>query len=128
MTTNTSALARDWLDAKSQEEAARKRRYEIEAELTDALDAKDEGSITHDLDGYKVTLTQPVSRKVDPKMWAMVSKDCPRELHPIKTKIEADAAGMKWLAENQPDVWRKIATAFETKPGKIGVKVVRVEG
>ena len=123
---NVTGLAQSWLDAKAQEEAANKRRLAIEAELCEALETKGEGSITHDVGGYKVTLTQPVTRKVDPKMWAMVAKDCPRELHPIKTKIEADAAGMKWLAENQPNVWRKIATAFETKPGKVGVKVVRV--
>jgi hypothetical protein len=126
MKDNVSALARDWLDAKSEETAANKKRLIIEKQLTQALDAKSEASITHEIEGYKVTLTQPVTRKLDPKMWDMVAKDCPKGVEPIKTKMEADPAGMKWLAENMPEVWRKIAPAFETKPGKVGVKVVEV--
>jgi len=57
----------------------------------------------------------------------MVKDRIPTALHPIKVKIEADAAGMKWLANNDPDMWAKVAEAFETRPGKIGVKVWRVQ-
>jgi hypothetical protein len=41
-------------------------------------------------------------------------------------KLEADATGCKWLADNEPAIWRKIAQAFETKPGKVSVKVEAV--
>jgi len=120
---NTAALARDWLDAKRAETEAQARRYKIEAQLAEAFETKTEGAITHKIEGYKITLTQPVARKVDPRAWASVMKGCPAPLRPVKTKLEADGPGCKWLAENEPDIWRKIAAAFETKPGKIGVKV-----
>jgi hypothetical protein len=124
---NIDALARDWLDAKSDEQKANARRLKIEKELTAALDAKDEGSITQKLDGYKVTLTQPVRRSVDAEMWESVKYKIPEEMRPVKTKLEADASGMKWLAENEPSFWAAVAPAFTTKPGKISVKVEAME-
>lgn len=120
---NITTLARDWLDAKSAEQDAQKRRYAIEAQMAQALETKTEGAITHKLDGYKVTLTQPVARKLDARKWAMVKDKCPADLQPVKVKIEPDVTGCKWLASNEPGIWRDIADAFETKPGKIGVKV-----
>lgn len=124
---NIDALARDWIIAKQEEDAARVRRVKIEGELTAALEAKEEGSITHKLDGYKVTLTQPVTRKLIESEWNKVRGECPMELWPVKTKLEADATGLKWLAANEPKYLRKIASAFESKKGKIGVKVQEME-
>lgn len=124
---NIDALARDWLESKSDEQKATTRRLAIEKEITAALEAKDEGSITHKLDEYKVTLTQPVTRKVDEKMWAGVKHKIPEQLRPVKTKLEADASGMKWLAENEPKFWAAVAPAFTTKAGKISVKVEKLE-
>lgn len=126
MSSNLSALARDWLEAKQRETQAQAERIKIEEQLSSALDAKQEGSVTHKIDGYKVTLTQPVTRKVDPKVWATVENKCPEALRPIKTKIEPDVTGIKWLMDNQPSTWAKIAPAFESKKGKIGVKVEKV--
>ena len=73
-----------------------------------------------------MTLTQPVSRKFDSAEWFKVEHFCPPDIQPVKLKLEVDASGCKWLAENEPEIWRKIAPAFETKPGKIGVKVEAV--
>ena len=68
--TNIEALCRDWLDAKRQENAANKRRIEVEEQMAQALDVPDEGSKTHKLEGFKVTVTQPVERKLDEAAWA----------------------------------------------------------
>jgi len=124
---NIDGLLADWLDAKAEEQKAQAMRYKIEAQIAAAFDTKPEGAITHKTELHKVTLTQPVSRKIDLRKWEMVKDRLPVALHPIKVKIEADAAGMKWLAEHEPELWAKVAEAFETKPGKIGVKVERVE-
>jgi len=124
MTDNVSTLARDWLMAKSKEAAANRRRLLIEEQIISAFEVKSEGSITHQIDGYKVTLTQPISRKVDADAWGKVASLCPVAMHPVKTKIEADGPGIKWLMENEPTIWGKISLAFEAKPGKVGVAVV----
>lgn len=124
--TNVQALARDWLEAKRAENAANAARIKIEEELAQALDVPDEGSKTHKIDGFKITVTQPVSRKLDAVVWEKVKKHVSPEMAPVKVKLEADATGCKWLAANDAKTWRKIAEAFETKPGKIGFKVEEV--
>jgi hypothetical protein len=124
--TNVQALARDWLDAKRAENAANAARIKIEEQLAEALDVPDEGSKTHKIDGFKVTLTQPVTRKLDASAWENVKHHVSPDMAPVKVKLEADVFGCKWLAVNDATTWRKIASAFETKPGKIGVKVEEV--
>ena len=124
---NIDALAAGWLEAKAAEVAANKRRMDIEAQLTEALDVKDEGSKTHKLTNYKVTLKQPVYRKVDADEWERVRGAVPEMLRPVKTKVEADPAGMKWLAEHHPALWAKIASAFTTTKGKVGVEVTKIQ-
>lgn len=120
---NLDNLLADWIEAKRAETLANRKRLAIEEQIVEAMDVPSEGSKTHKLDNYKVTLTQPVARKLDIMAWDKVRDLCPADMQPIKVKVEADAAGCKWLAQNDPDLWAKIATAFETKPGKVGVKV-----
>jgi hypothetical protein len=121
--TNLQGLARDWLEAKRAETAANKRRVAIEAQLSEALEVPAEGSKTHHIEGFKIVLTQPVKRNLDEVAWEQVKRMVPANPRPVKMKLEADGTGCKYLAENEPELWRKIAVAFETKPGKIGVKV-----
>ena len=120
---NVDGLAAEWLQLKAQEKEIIAKRHAIEAQITKALDAKDEGTISHKLDQHKVTLTQPVTRKVDAVQWDKVKDKIPENMHPIKVSISADAVGCRYLAEKEPVLWRKVAKAFETKQGKIGVKV-----
>lgn len=123
---NIDTLARDWLEAKRAEAEAQKRRYAIEAQMCEALEVPDEGSKTHKLDRYKVTVTQPVTRKLDEAVWFQVKDKLPEHLHPVKVKLEADATGCKYLANKEPKLWRAVAKAFETKPGKVGFKVEEI--
>lgn len=123
---NREALCAEWLEAKRAETAANRRRIEIETQLAQCFDVPDEGSKTHKLDSYKITLTQPVTRKVDEAAWDQVKRSVPPALRPVKMKLEADTTGCKYLRDKEPEIWARIATAFETKPGKIGVKVEAV--
>ena len=120
---NLDILAADWLSIKAEETALTKKRHAIEEQLNAALEAKDEGSISHKTEGHKITLTQPVSRKVDAIIWDKVAKKIPKPFHPVKTVISADAAGCRYLLANEPKLWAKIAPAFATRAGKIGVKI-----
>jgi hypothetical protein len=117
------SLAADWLAVKAEEKALTAMRHAIEEQIAAALEAKEEGSISHKTEGHKITLTQPVSRKVDAIVWDKVSKKIPAHLQPVKHTISADAAGCRYLLAHEPKLWAKIAPAFETKAGKVGVKV-----
>ena len=123
---NIDGLAAEWLQLKAQEKEIIAKRHAIEAQITEALDAKDEGTISHKLDQHKVTLTQPVTRKVDAVQWDKVKDKIPEHMHPVKHSISADAVGCRYLAEKEPVLWRKVAKAFESKQGKIGVKVEEI--
>ena len=117
------SLAADWLAVKAEEKALTAMRHAIEEQIAAALEAKEEGSISHKTEGHKITLTQPVSRKVDAIVWDKVSKKIPAHLQPVKHTISADAAGCRYLLAHEPKLWAKIAPAFETKAGKVGVKL-----
>lgn len=120
---NLATLARDWLEAKRDEKKANMRRLDIEAQLAEALEIKSEGARTTHIKGYKITTSQPVTRKVDAKRWEAVKGKLDPAMWPVKWKLEADATGCKYLANNEPELWAKIADAFEAKPGKIGFKI-----
>ena len=96
---NVDILAADWLDIKAQEKALTAKRHAIEEQIATALEVKDEGSISHKLEGHKITLTQPVSRKVDAIVWDKVSKKIPQHLQPVKHTVSADALAVVtcWL-------------------------------
>ena len=78
---NVDILATDWLAIKAEEKALTAKRHAIEEQIAAALEVKDEGSISHKLDGHKITLTQPVSRKVDPIIWDKISRKIPKPFH-----------------------------------------------
>ena len=120
---NIDGLASQWLEVKALEKKIIAQRHAIEEQITEALEAKGEGSITHKLDEHKITLTQPVSRKVDPIVWDKIKDKIPENMHPVKVTLSADSAGCRYLSDKEPRLWAKVAKAFESKQGKIGVKV-----
>ena len=96
------------------------------AALAEAVEVRAEGAKTHTIDErYKVTVTQPITRRVDGDAWEKICEEIPSELRPVKLKttLTADDAGCRYLMKNEPDTWRKCATAITEKPGAVGVKV-----
>ncbi len=122
---NVETLARDWLKAKHDENAARKSRLNIEGQLIEALGAKEEGAQTHEIGDYKVTLTGKLTRSMDADLWLELRADIPESLWPVNAKVvySPDKAGMAYLQENETKAWRKIADAFTTKPAKTSIMV-----
>jgi hypothetical protein len=124
---NIEGLCGAWLEAKRREDEAKKARLEVEAQIGAALEKKPEGAITHKLEHYKVTLTQPIYRKLDLEKWPTVKTLIGQEFWPIKMVVEADPAGCKWLAKERPDLWALVAEAFTVSPGKVGVEVKEID-
>lgn len=124
MSSNVTGLCGAWIEARRREDEAIEARRKIEQDITEALDAKTEGAITHKVEAYKVTLTQPIYRKVDMGVWETIKGFIPMEAWPLKMKVEVDDTGCKWLAKERPELWSIAAKAITATPGKIGVKVV----
>lgn len=117
-----------FIDAKRAEEAARKRRIEAEERII-ALTrfTKEEGSQTIEAGGVKVTLTARLTYACDDPQAlaaACAAAGVSPSMIPIKTVMELDAAGAKWLRANEPEYWaRVLAPHITVKPAKIGVAV-----
>ena len=124
---NIEGLCGAWLEAKRREDEAKKARLEVEAQIGAALEKKPEGAITHRLEHYKVTLTQPIYRKLDIEKWPTVKTLIGADMWPVKVIVEADATACKYLANNEPQLWAMIADAFTVTPGKVGVEVKEIE-
>ena len=120
----TEQLAEQLIAAKADENAANKRRVEIEQILIDRLGAKPEGSSTHDLaNGLKITLTGKMSYSADMDMLLQLASNLPPNMRPIKTEPKLDETGAKYLRNNEPDVWALIAPAITIKPAKTSVTI-----
>ena len=119
-------LCTDWLKAKAAEARANKERVAIEEQIVELVGKRDEGAQTIEQDGFKVTTTGKVTRKMDWSKWAIVKEQIPVNLHPIKTKEELDETGVKYLRDNEPEIYKLLP--IETKPAKtsIDVKVLEI--
>lgn len=117
--------ASEWMDAKNEEIAANKRRLALEEELLSFLTTKTEGSESHQIGPYKVTLTGRLNRKVD---WELVKTlGVPDSLSPVKYKPELDLKGFRYLESNEPEIYKTFCKALTVEPAKTSVTVIRNE-
>ena len=121
----------DFLTAKKMESEAKALRVEAENEIVGFLGARDEGSKTHKLNGFKVDIKGAVNRKVDWEKFHKIVDELRSQDEsfsaPSKMKEELDVTGLNWYKENHPSIYARLAIAITATPGKIGVSVVRTE-
>lgn len=122
-------VASELLKAKRFEDAATERRIELEREIIELLGIRDEGSMTHKIgDGFKVVITAKKSRKMD---WDMLDaiplSKLPESLRPVKVKRELDERGVKYLRDNEPELYAVLSPALTVTPTKPQVIVTSDE-
>lgn len=120
-----AVIAAEWIEAKKEEVEANKKRVGIEDELIALLGAKDEGSETHNIDDFKIAITGRLNRKVD---WDVFDKlGIPVDMQPVKMKRELDLKGLRYIEDNEPTIYKKLAKAITVEPAKTSVTVTRKE-
>ena len=116
-----------WIGAKQEEDEANKRRVDIENLLISTLAfAKREGSESKKLDDLKITFTAKLNRTVDVDKWNEIKAQVPENLQSVveeKFTLKVVDKGIKWLEENNREVYSLVSKAVTTKPAKIAVKV-----
>jgi hypothetical protein len=60
---NIDGLAAEWLQLKAQEKEVIAKRHAVEKQITEALDAKDEGTISHKLEQPRLMLCNGIKSK-----------------------------------------------------------------
>jgi len=117
-------LVDQFIGAKAAETAATKRRVAIEEQMIALLGKRDEGAETHELaNGMKVTITGKLTYTADMEKLQEICAKLPQEMRPLKTKVELDTYGAKYLRANEPAIWAKLAKAITVKTAKTGVEV-----
>jgi hypothetical protein len=115
-------IAEDLFKAKQDEREAEQRRIALEEELVAVLGQREEGSKTHSVGTYKVTITGRINRKIDWELFDQVSNKIPESLWPVKRAL--DEPGVKYLANNEPALYKILAPALTVKPAKTTVTIV----
>lgn len=123
MTDTLEQLAAQWRKSKSAEDDARKTRIAIEEQIMQLTGCKEEGSQTHDAGDWKVRVTGKLTRKLDADAWAKIEPRIPESLRPVQYRPVLDTKGLRYLQNNEPDVYRLVAQAIETKPAKAAIEV-----
>lgn len=123
-TVTIDQLVDDFIAAKAAENAANKRRVAIEEQMIALLGKREEGAETHELaSGMKITITGKLTYTADMEKLQEICAKLPQEMRPIKTKVELDTTGAKYLRANEPAIWAKLAKAITVKTAKTGVEV-----
>jgi hypothetical protein len=115
-------IAADLFAAKQAEKEAEAKRIALEEELVAVLGKRDEGSKTHTVGNYKVTITGRVNRKIDWEMFDELSSKIPESLWPVKRTL--DVTGVKYLANNEPTLYKVLSPALTVEPAKTTVSIV----
>jgi ABC-type lipoprotein release transport system permease subunit len=123
-------VAADLMVARALEKTATEQRVAMEEELIALLGgAKIEGADTHHIGPYKVTITGKLNRKLDLKKYDQIVDRIPEALRPVKVKRELDVTGIKYLANNEPEIYAMLANAgaLTAEPAKTSVTIIRIE-
>ncbi len=121
--------AQDWRTYKRQEDMAKENRITAELKLIELIGFnKLEGSQTTKTVDHKISLTAKLDRKLDQSAYLAIESQLPENMRPVKTKLELDLKGIKWMEENAPDQYALVAPCITTKPAKAAVKVEFIGG
>lgn len=121
---NEIEIANDLYEARIAEREANEKRVALEEELIAVLGAKEEGSQTHKVGDYTITIEGKLTRKIDWKAFdAFVAPKLPESLHPVKLVREVDVKGVKYLANNEPSMYSLLSKALTVTPAKTYVKI-----
>lgn len=121
--TDLEHLANLWREAKRDEDESRQARVAIEQQIINLTGCKEEGSQTHRAGEYRVTVTGKINRTLDRAAWEAIAPHIPEDLRPVEYAPKLDTKGLRYLQENDPNVYRHVCEAVVAKPGKPSVEV-----
>jgi hypothetical protein len=116
------ALIKEWLIYKEQENDARRRRIDVEAQICKLHPPKEEGSMTVlTPEKHKVSVKGVMYYKVDLPLLLDLTRDWPVDTRPVKSV--ADETKLRAIRLGAPLSWRHIVPAVTMTPGKAGIEI-----
>ncbi len=120
-------LAADYAAAKDAENQWATRRKTIAEAIQKITGHDSEGQKTYAADGWKITVKAPLIRTMDWKQWEHTKAKIPVALWPVEMKPSLDEKGVKWLQNNEPELYYLLAECLTVKPGNVQVTVQPTE-
>lgn len=122
-----SDLAADYAAAKEAENQWVARRKTIAEAIQKITGHDSEGQKTYTADGWKITVKAPLILTMDWNQWEQTKTSIPESLWPVEMKAVLDEKGVKWLHNNEPELYRILAECLTVKPGAVQVTVQPTE-
>ena len=116
-------LAVAYNDAKAIEERAIAHRRKLAVEIQMLTGHSAESQKTYEAEGWKVSVKAPLITSMDWKKWQLIREEIPPSLWPIEVKTVLDEKGVKYLRDNEPDIYLILSECLSTKPGAVQVTV-----
>lgn len=114
----------DYIAAKRDEDTAKKARLVAEERILALQPAKEEGALTVEAGGFKVTLTGSLSYSADDiEALRNITARWDANLVPLKTTTVLDSTGCRYIRRERPDLWQQLARVITVKPAKTAIKV-----
>jgi len=123
--TKLDLAAQRWRDAKTREIAAREDRLMAEQDIIEVMGHKEEGAQVSTSEYFKVTTTGKLTRSIDADKLAAVQSAVPTYIFErvINYTPKVNTRELKYIRQNEPELYKYFATAITVKPAKTAVKV-----
>jgi hypothetical protein len=115
--------------AKIDEASARERRIDAENAVLAFMAERDEGSVTLRGQGWKATAVYGMNRTIDDAALTVVRDAVSPELfhQVIAWKPALKMEGLRYLRNNEPEVYAQFAQAITARPAKPSVRIEMLE-
>jgi hypothetical protein len=123
MNMTLDALAFAYAAAKADEDRAIERRRALAMQIQAFTGHTAEGQKTYEANGWKVAIKAPVITSMDWKKWQLVRENITPSLWPIEIKTVLDEKGVKYLKDNEPEIYLTLSECLTTKPGAVQITV-----
>lgn len=119
------------IQAKAAEIAANQRRLEAERDVLHLLgEIEAEGTHKSTSGNYTVTVRSSMNRTIDRDVLVQIAPQIPEQIAKrlFRWKPELELRELRYVQDNEPELYAVIAQAITMKPAKPTVTVERVEG
>lgn len=121
--------ARQLASAKRVEEIARDARLKAEADLLALLPSTAEGTVTEVVGDLKVSVRYSMNRTVDQAKLSEIAPQVPEAIGKrlFRWKADIEIREMRFLQNNEPDMYALVAQAITAKPAKPSISIEQVD-
>jgi hypothetical protein len=123
MSQELQELAKESMALKRIEADAKAKRDEIEKQIVAMIETKEEGTVNAMAGDFKIKIETKLNRTIDAEAFEKIKAQIPEEMRPVKSKLEVDTKGYRYLKENEPKLFLIFAKCVTSKPAKPYVTV-----